>query len=488
MGLAQSVQLALARMLSAGRVEVREDGAWLAVLEGFSYEVREQREAALLHLWSQQSNQVRRVTRIVREDPERLALEVARLGRGRPARLEFLAAKRNPSHGRVTREQFRVRFQRMLTQQFPDETVVSLTTGSDLEHSLSGSYARGILRTPSGDWAVMSVAPAENSSIYDGLLTFGLIWLDRARRSSRARSLVGLRLYFPEGAGCATAHRLSALSATVAVQLYEYDDQSGRARSIDRLDIGNVESWLAQRRETEAALGIAGLFLDRVRRHAPDAIQAQVVPGTSHLDVRYRGLSFARWQPDAIFFGVGDPQKQKLLSANREPEFEKLLKELETYRSPLASGTTHALYRAQPERWLESMVAADPVRVDARLDPRFVYSQVPALSVGDRGVMDLVGVTRDGRLVVLELKAQRRPSHDASGGGLLASRSLAPRAVRSSRATDIFLASRSIRVPRACCLLRPRCVFIRRRTPFFAIWIHRLKSSALASPSSGAAD
>src|SRR5258708_35639994 len=113
MGLAQSLQMALARMLAAGRVEVRENGAWLAALEGFSYEVRQQDEAALLHLWSQQRNQVRRVTRIVCEDPERLALEVARLGRARPARMEFLAAKRKPAAGRVTREQFRVRFQEM---------------------------------------------------------------------------------------------------------------------------------------------------------------------------------------------------------------------------------------------------------------------------------------------------------------------------------------------------------------------------------------
>jgi len=115
-------------------------------------------------------------------------------------------------------------------------------------------------------------------------------------------------------------------------------------------------------------------------------------------------LLFARWQPDAVFFGVGDPQQ--LLSAGRQSEFERLLKDLETHRSPLAAGTTHAFYRAQPERWLESLVAADPGRVDARLDPRFVYSQVPALSAADRGVMDLVGVTRDARLTVLELKAQ----------------------------------------------------------------------------------
>jgi hypothetical protein len=404
MELAQSVEQALARMRAAGRVEVRENGAWLAALEGFAYEVRQQNDAALLHLWSEQRNQVRRVTRIVRLEPERLALEVARLGRSRPARLEFLTTRKKPAAARVTREQFRVRFHDLLAQQFPDDTIVSLTASADLEHSLSGSYARGLLRNGSSTRAVLAAAPAENPSIYDGVLTFGLIWLNRARQSSQNAPIAGLRLFFPEGAGRATAHRLAALSSNTAVELYHYNPQSGRARAIDPLDIGNVESWLAPRREAEAILLAAGPFLDRVRRHAPDAIQPHIVPGAGHLEVRYRGLPFARWQPGAIFFGVGD--RQQLLSPGREAAFEKLLKDLETYRSALATGATHALYRAQPERWLESMVAADPGQVDPRLDPRFVYAQVPALAIGDRGVMDLVGVTRDGRLTVLELKAQ----------------------------------------------------------------------------------
>jgi hypothetical protein len=301
MGLAQSLQMALARMLAAGRVEVRENGARLAALEGFNYEVRQQDGSALLHLWSQQRNQVRRVTRIVRDDPERLALEVARLGRARPMRMEFLAARRKPAAGRVTREQFRVRFHEMLAQQFPDENIVSLTAPSDLEHSLSGTYVRGLLRTASGTWAVLGAAPGENPAVYDGLLTFGLIWLDLARQSPRAGAVLGLRIFFPEGTGRATAHRLAALSPAVSVQLCEYNCQSGRARTIDPLDIGNVDSWLAQRRETEAVLGAAGSFVDRVRRHAPDAIQAHVVPGTGDLELRYRGLPFARWQPGAIF-------------------------------------------------------------------------------------------------------------------------------------------------------------------------------------------
>ncbi|MGH8459952.1 MAG: hypothetical protein ACRESV_11410, partial [Nevskiales bacterium] len=64
-----------------------------------------------------------------------------------------------------------------------------------------------------------------------------------------------------------------------------------------------------------------------------------------------------------------------------------------------------ALYRAQPERWLEAVVLASPRTIDPRLDPERLYRQVPALAGGERGVADLLGVTRDGRLVVLELKA-----------------------------------------------------------------------------------
>jgi hypothetical protein len=404
MGLAQPLGEALSRMQAGGRVEVRENGTWLAALEGFRFEVRPQREAALLHLWSRERDMVRRVTRIVSDEPTRLALEVARLGRPRAARLEFLAARRSRAAGRVTREQFRFRFQELLARQFPDDAVASLTAAPDLEHSLSGSYVRGILRSSHGAWAVLGAAPAEHAAIYDGLLTFGLIWLDRARRSSRAGAISGLRLFFPGGAGQATAHRLAALSASTPVELYEYSMRSGKMRRADAQDLGNVQSWLAQRREVEAVLDAAAPFIASLRRVSPDAIEAQVAPGTNNLEVRFRGLLFARWRPDAVFFGAGDPRR--LLSPARQSEFDRLLKALETHRSPHATATGHALYRAHPERWLETLVTAEPARLDPRLDSRFIYPQVPALSAGDRGIMDLLCVTRDGRLTVLELKAQ----------------------------------------------------------------------------------
>lgn len=81
-----------------------------------------------------------------------------------------------------------------------------------------------------------------------------------------------------------------------------------------------------------------------------------------------------------------------------------MIRQLDLHRSGLCEERGHPLYRAAPERWLETLVMADPAKLDARLDPRYRYSQVPAVAA-DRGLLDLLGVTHDGRLVVIELKA-----------------------------------------------------------------------------------
>lgn len=403
MNLAQSLDSALAQLRASGRVEVRENGIWLARLENFAHEVREQNGRTVLHLWTADHDQVRCVTGILLQQPERLTVEVRRWGRPRPARLDFVLARRIPPPARLAREKFRARLREILAAQFPDERVCSLTATPDLTHSLSGNYVRGIMQSASSAWAVLAAAPGENSGTYDGLLTFGLIWLATARNSSTARPPAGLRLFLPERTGRCIAHRLAALSNSLPAELYEYAPHSGRVKRCSAADSANAQSWLVPRRETEAALQAAQGFLDLLRRDHPGAVQAHAIPGTAFLDLRYRGLTFARWQPDAILFGLGEPDR--LLSAATQPEFDRLLKHLQAHRSPFSDNTSHRLYRAVPERWLESVISADPSRVDPRLDSRFVYSQVPAFSTGDRGIMDLLAVARDGRLTVLELKA-----------------------------------------------------------------------------------
>ena len=63
------------------------------------------------------------------------------------------------------------------------------------------------------------------------------------------------------------------------------------------------------------------------------------------------------------------------------------------------------LWRMYPERWLESLVFKNVAAVDSRLDSDHVYSQVPAFSASDRAMIDVLTCTREGRLAVLELKA-----------------------------------------------------------------------------------
>ena len=402
MELHDSVKQALDRLLGSGRVKVQENGSWLASFEDFQYEVREKAGATLLHLWSAEGTLVRRVTGIKADEDGRLALKVARFGRTRSDQLEFLCGEREPDTGQLRRKQFRPRFAEMLAQEFPDETVSSLTCAPDLEHSLSGNYVRGLAMARSRAIAIMAAAPGESSATYDALLTFGLIWLNRSRSRKSQKPFSGLRLFFPEGSGSVIAHRLKAISPSIPVELYEYDPATRRMRRLDPQDCGNVKSWLVPRREFDAALGEVHETIESICRLNPATITAEPIPGTSEVALRFRGLLFARCGPGGTFFG---PESEQPLTPSTQPDLQRLVRDLELHRSPLAASPQHPLYRAQAERWLETLVAADAARIDARIDPRFLYPQVPAISAADRGIIDLLGITQEGRLVILELKA-----------------------------------------------------------------------------------
>jgi hypothetical protein len=399
---ASEIEQSLAALVAAGPVEVRENGVRLASLASFQYEIKMQGRGTLLHLWSEDRTLARRVLRITEQEPSLLQLEVEHFGRTKPDRLEFASSGERAS-AQLTREKFLERFAEMLREQFPDEEIVSLSTSADLKNSLSSRYTRGLLKKHGEHWAVLAASPDESAAAIDDMLTFGLLWLENARTRAKIGRVAGLRLFMPEGTGKLVAHRAGALSSLTKIEFYELNLALGRARRVDAKELGNVVTWLTARREVEGVLAEAAPEVDAVRKLAPEAITASVVPGTREVALRFRGADFARWKNATIFFGLGD--HRRALTRERQPEFEQLVKRLGMHRHPASQDTAHAFYRMQPERWLESQVFADPTRVDARLDPRFLYTQVPAFSAGDRGVVDLLGVTRDGRLAILELKA-----------------------------------------------------------------------------------
>lgn len=401
------LEQALGRLTQSGTVEVHEDGEWLAGLDGFRWEVRRKGKQALIHLWSTGTNLVRTVQRVAANEPGRIQLEVQRFGRAKPARLDLLRNAAPRAAARISREQFRARFGRMLAEQFPDARVESLTTAADLKRSFSPLYTRGLMAEGKTSWAVMGASPSESSAAFEGILSFGLLWLDWARTHAERRAVEGLRLFLPEGQSRTTLERAHALRPNAGLEVFEFSERDGRVRPADISSRGNVESWLTPRREFENILASAGDLVARIRLLLPDKasfIEATMPPGTREVALRFRGLEFARWANGQVHFGLGEDRR--LLAGDAGwAALKSLIEKLSLKRSPMSADSKDAFYRAAPERWLETVVMAEPSRLDAQLDARFLYSQVPALAAGDRGVIDLLGVTRQGRLVVIELKA-----------------------------------------------------------------------------------
>jgi hypothetical protein len=136
-------------------------------------------------------------------------------------------------------------------------------------------------------------------------------------------------------------------------------------------------------------------------RHAAEL--AFLLHGLEFARVRigYAGNSFQGVQEITVGAGANETP----LTEASEPELRNLIAGLFARRSANAD-KRDPLYRMQPERWLESVLRRDVLPLDFHLDPRHLYAQVPAFAASDRGMLDLLGVTGDGRLAVIELKAE----------------------------------------------------------------------------------
>ncbi len=403
MNLAEDLRASLREILVHTAIEIRENGSRLTSSSPLSWEVRGSSEKPLLHLWSENCNVTRRVLAITSNAGDRLALAVERFGRIKPERMEIVRLEMARSPREVSREGYCEQLRRILAEQFPDETLEKISVAPDLEHSLSRIYTRGILRHGSAHIAFLAVPEGESTDALESSLTYGLLWLERSRQSAKRGSLAALRLILPKGKAAMLANRLRALAKSVEIQVYELDPLRESLEHVEPCASGNVASCLVPRRETQLLLDRARAALAPIVALSPESIRAHPLPHTQEVALRFRGLIFARWHENKIYFG-GDSTWEELRAAN-ETALKQLIVNLQNFRNPLAGNVRHALYRAQPERWMQTVISRDVSRIDIALHPEHVYEQVFAQVAGQHGILDLLCVTRSGRLAILELKA-----------------------------------------------------------------------------------
>ncbi len=497
---------------------VLEDGKVVFDLRTARHSISNEHERCTLHLWSEERNMVRRVVGVT-ERGGALRLATLRFGQAQTKLLELVADReqRTPT----TRETARARYvrvlERVLGRGFDGWTAEGFRTAMDLEKSFGPAYARGVMVRGNQAWAVIGVNENETATTVDGILTVGILWLHDCReRAGGKRLYQGLRVVVPRGMAGLTLSRMAWLSEEAAQwELWELDQKAEELTERDAADQGNLRTRLVHHPDEAAASERFAEAVRQVMELVPAGEVARVeqrLRHTAELAFLLHGMEFARakivFAPNSfaqeVEITVGVGASETLLTEANRGELAGVVAELFARRravEPAAAflrrggagglragngserrigapmtAPAHArmpmrgrraagnaandpLYRAAPERWLESMLrrdlspltrglargpgteargrggafanevdpdtignradvearevdgnaAADDAqesRVIPRLDARHVYAQVPAIAgASDRGLLDLLGVTADGRLAVIELKA-----------------------------------------------------------------------------------
>ncbi len=220
-----------------------------------------------------------------------------------------------------------------------------------------------------------------------------------------------LLLFVPAGCSALVWERMANLNRAAAKwRLFEFDERHDAVVEMDCTDRGNVATRLVHATNESAALERFAESIARIRTVLPNCEVAVLSP--AEISFRWRGLEFARARMSAeastfrskqeIVFGVG--AEERVLEDRNWALFVRLLTALRDTRHPYGP-RGERLFRMHPERWLESLVMTDVGVIDARLESEPVYEQVPAFSAADRAMIDVLTLTREGRLAVIELKA-----------------------------------------------------------------------------------
>jgi len=275
---------------------------------------------------------------------------------------------------RRKRRSFQVEIGRALCSYFGTRRIERQTLYADRQHGIGGAYARFIV----GKHAVISVDPDEPAVIVNGLMRAALLWAPLVRRPTAA--------VVPHGRHQTISARLRNMPlARRAIEWLQWD-----GNRIQPLEESTAEP---ETHVQQFVVPDAGSEVARICALAPDLLQPVLhIPGKA-ISIRLRGIEIARVSDQGTVYPLGEPLGD-------------VITELASVRR---HGSRHPLSRAHEERWLESNLVGDIGQLIPSIDTRHIYPQVPSFIGEERNVIDLLTVTTQGRLVVIEIKASPDP-------------------------------------------------------------------------------
>lgn len=318
----------------------------------------------------------------------------------------------------------------LLTGHFKNSRLLGLTTGADRSRSVLGRHTRLALKAGGETILAIGAGDAESQSDVDRIVASGLIWLANFNRDKDAFARARRLCYcLPSGRAQTVIERLvmldfSKLPGQLDARIECYEVNERRAELISTAMASQSELLNLHPREIDwpENLQVETVWRERILDLAPEIIESRNIAGRESYSVN--GLEFARYiagENPRVTFGVaGLPAETKtaghqtLTEANFH-RLEKLVAEIVRRRNAHAVDRHHPYYRLREEAWLESMLRREISLLDSKLDDRYVYSQIPAWRGDERSVIDLLTVTFDGQLAVIEIKASEDPQLPLQG-------------------------------------------------------------------------
>lgn len=386
---------------------VVEDEVTLFDLEAASWRLSVDFGKLIFEVWNPARSVVRRVEEIAYRDRDRLGLFVRKSAGRETSTLEF---RERASAGNVARGESRARTRQelvaVLAREYSGWRLERVSSRSDREHSFSAWYTRGLARRGATAWAFLGLGESEPPAAADAILSYGLIWLDWLRSHAERFTVGTLKLFLPHAAVPLCAQRAAWIERrALQLELFEWNHGEDRPTPVDARDFGNVETRLTPRRQGEVLLERHAGLVRSLLGDLAGRVEVVADAAANLFSLRVLGLEIARVETllaPQVFYGLEGSYRR--MEPGDEGGLRRFVTQVLKLRSPSSPNRSHEFYRLQGERWLESILVRDITKVDTDLRPECVYPQVPAFSGGDRGVIDILTVTRRGRLAVVELK------------------------------------------------------------------------------------
>ncbi len=355
-----------------------------------------------------------RASRGLAKENVNLTLRDAQRWRAQQQLRELPASERRSGYGGILAQ--------LIAGHFVGAKIERVNTGGHRARSLPVQYARLVIELHHETVLVIGANEGEAQAEVDGVLTAGLVWLSgfNEKREGRKRAK-RLWLCVPKGRAQTTVERLTLIEAGhlgAQVECFEVDEAQSSLIALRPFTQAELINSHERELHWPQAANKPSAWRDRIVSLAPELIEVRRDDWRDQESYVINGLEFACVRHVTTIqrasFGVAAAHSDHQRHASLPPpknltdagfdELAKLVRVIVTQRCAQPADRQHPFYRLRAEAWLESLLRRNIGALDATLDSRFVYSQIPAWKANDRSVIDLLAVNDAGRLVVIEIK------------------------------------------------------------------------------------